>query len=427
VEQQNITRNFVNETRHAVHRNNDSCNHIVQISLFQSAESNTTIPNSFWTSGVVGSYGEITTLDMSAASPTNVTGMFLPNSWGTQVYASQDYLVLATRGHSYSQDDWEESTFLMTFTLGSRAQGHSIGKVPGFLLNQFSMDEWQGHLRVATTIRSKFACVPDNQATTTTTTTTIRQLCNWQMVEDSDNRIQILEISDSSKTMPLKGSIQGLGHEGEEIYSVRFMEGKAFMVTFRRTDPFYTFDLTDHNNPKQLGELKISGFSNYLHPFNQDGSIMIAVGQNADETTGRTTGLQISLFNVTDLTLPTLIDRHDVNDDQGGYSYSSAQYEHKAFRFYQHTKKLIIPAVIYGQSYSDMFDGFKVYNVDTSEITFHFDINHKVETNCWSPSYLEERSLVHGGILTTMKGHVIKAHDIDSKEFQWKTDLNIMC
>merc|ERR1712125_181697 len=116
-------------------------------------------------------------------------------------------------------------------------------------------------------------------------------------------------------------SIKGLGHPGESIYSVRFMEEKAFMVTFRQTDPFYTFDLTDHSNPQIKGELKIPGFSNYLHPFDSEGNIMIAVGQNADETTGRTTGLQISLYNVTDLTNPRSIDRYDVQQgSSGGYS-----------------------------------------------------------------------------------------------------------
>jgi len=438
LEEKGIIENFVEDTMDLV-TIKEKCSHIAQLSLFQtSKESATSIPSGVLNSGVIGAYAEITTLDMAAninddgdssrrlSTSTSVTGVFLPNSWGTHIYASQNHLVLATPGSSFSQS-WDQSTYLMTFALsndGTRAQGHSTGQVSGNMLNQFSMDEYDGHLRVATTIRSKFDYVCDNVLSPENSGTRSSYGCIWTQVEDSDNMITILKISDLSKDLTEVGSIKDLGHPGEQIYAVRFMKEKAFMVTFRRTDPFYTFDLTDHEDPKKMGELEISGFSNYLHPFDLEANIMIAVGQEADSETGRPTGLQISLYNVTDLNNPSRIDKYDVVEDNAGYSSSAAQFEHKAFRFYKNTNKLIIPASIRDDTYDKVFNGFKVYNIDEKEISFHFDINHKSNSPyCWSDVNLSERSLVHSGILTTMRGHTVNAYDIETKDFKWSKDL----
>lgn len=445
IEEKRIIENFVNRTMDIVTNEND-CSHITKLSVFQTSDANASLPLDSVASGIMRSYGKITTIDMKSNGTTtdegnsrrlntasSVTGFFLPNSYHTKVYASKNHMVLATPGMSFSKDDtvWEQQTFFRIFELkndGSNAQGQSVGKAPGYVLNQFSMDEWDGHLRVATTIRSTLRCrLPENQFIKKSTDERIRTPtadCIWENVSESDNMITILNITHSfDQTLDEVGSIKGLGHPGERIYSVRFMEEKAFMVTFRLTDPFYTFDLTNHSNPKMKGELKIPGFSNYLHPFDSEGNIMIAVGQNADETTGRTTGLQISLYNVTDLTNPRSIDRYDVQQGSGGYSSSDAQYDHKAFRFYEHSNKLIIPARMYLRNKS--FDGFQVFTVSLDGISFHFDVEHNIESySCWSNAHLSARSLIHSGILTTMKGHTIRAHDIESKEFQWLTNLD---
>ena len=452
IEEKKIIENFVSSTMDIVTNGND-CSHITKLSVFQTSDTDVSLPLTSISSGTINSYGKITTIDMKSNGTTtdhensrrlntasSVTGFFLPNAYDTKVYASKNHMVLATPGMSFSKDQtaWEPQTFLRTFALsndGTNAQGKGVGKAPGYVLNQFSIDEWDGHLRVATTIRSKMRCrlLEKKKAIQKSTdeivpTSPERKIpttdCIWEFVPESDNMITILNITDSSnQTLDEVGSIKGLGHPGEQIYSVRFMEEKAFMVTFRLTDPFYTFDLTDHVNPKVKGELKISGFSNYLHPFDSDGNIMIAVGQNADEKTGRRTGLQISLYNVTDLTNPRAIDRYDVQQGNGGYSWSDAQYDHKAFRFYEHSNKLIIPASMHRGRIS--FDGFQVFNVSLDSISFHFDVEHDIESfSCWSNTYLSARSLIHSGILTTMKGHTIRAHNIETKEFEWLTNLD---
>ena len=462
IEEKQLIENFVGDTMEMITEDDkDDCSHVAKLALFQTSDTDAALPLSMWSGGTIGPYGQITTLDMLADGHTDggssgrrlnnvnsVTGFFLPNSYSTKVYASQNHMVLATNGNSFSKkgSKWGQYTFFRIFTLsndGTRAQGKGVGKAPGYVLNQFSIDEWDGHLRVATTVRSTLACQmgsqrpprPSNNTDNTNNSNNKKpprpsdniptRACRWSQVPETDNMITILKIPDSSsKQMNETSSIKGLGLPGERIYSVRFMEEKAFMVTFRRTDPFYTFDLTDHTDPKMKGELKISGFSNYLHPFDSDGNIMIAVGQNANETTGRTTGLQISLYNVTDLANPTAIDRYNVQQGDSTYSWSEAQYNHKAFRFYENSNKLIIPAKVAGKNLQSSFDGFKVFSVSLSGISSHFDIQHNFQQKCWSDATFSARSLIHSGILTTMKGHTVKAHNIDTKDFHWLINMD---
>eukprot|EP01083_Nonionella_stella_P148165 468591_1 len=123
------------------------------------------------------------------------------------------------------------------------------------------------------------------------------------MLVDSDNFVHVLRLptNGSETIMEVVGSLNNLGKAGEHIEAVRFMGDKAFVVTFLRTDPFYTIDLSNHSNPRQVGALEITGYSNYLHPYDEEGNILIGVGQDANED-GVATGLQISLFDATNLT-----------------------------------------------------------------------------------------------------------------------------
>ena len=140
------------------------------------------------------------------------------------------------------------------------------GGVGGTLLNQYSLSEHDGHLRVATTTE---------QGT------------------GSESRITVLRRN--GNTLDMVGLVNGLG-VGERIYAVRYFGDVAYVVTFRQTDPLYTVDLSDPAAPKVTGELKITGYSAYLHPAGE--GRLIGVGQEAD-TNGRVTGAQISLFDTT--------------------------------------------------------------------------------------------------------------------------------
>lgn len=184
------------------------------------------------------------------------------------------------------------------------------GSVPGWLLNQYSLSEYDGVLRVATTSGH-----PWNRGSKSTSTV--------YALRPADGRLKIV------------GEVGGLG-KGEQIYAVRFLGPIGYVVTFRRTDPLYAIDLTDPARPRVAGELKIPGYSAYLHPV--AGGKLIGVGQNADDN-GRVLGTQVSLFDVNDPSKPKRI----ANYELGKNAYSEAEFDPHAFLYWPDTKLLVVP------------------------------------------------------------------------------------
>jgi uncharacterized secreted protein with C-terminal beta-propeller domain len=171
----------------------------------------------------------------------------------------------------------EGSTYLYDFDLDGIATTYAAsGMVEGAIANRWSMDEHDGVLRVAV------------GATTRT-----------------GDFNSIVTLSRSDTELVEVGRVDKLG-VGEQIKSMRWFDGLAVMVTFRQTDPFYAVDLTDPDDPKLVGELKIPGFSSYLHPI--DGELMIGMGSDADPATGVVSGAKASLFDIGDLTSPRELD-----------------------------------------------------------------------------------------------------------------------
>jgi uncharacterized secreted protein with C-terminal beta-propeller domain len=130
------------------------------------------------------------------------------------------------------------------------------------------------------------------------------------------------------------GRVAGLG-KGERVYSVRFVGDTGYVVTFRQIDPLFTLDLADPERPRVLGELKIPGYSAYLHPIGED--LLLGVGQDATED-GRPTGTQISLFDVSDLRKPARVQHESL-----GMGWSEAEHDHHAFLFWPRSGLVMIP------------------------------------------------------------------------------------
>lgn len=352
---------------------------------------------------------------------TSVSGVFFPTpSYTNNIYSSAEKLVIA--GESYVEDDegeWDEHTVFLVFDLEEASSTpSSVGDVPGSLLNQFSMDHYYDpstdtdYLRVATTTWGRFGLVDGV----------------WQQTELSESLVSVLKMSDgdsgTTSNMDVVGQVTGIGKD-ERVYAARFFGDRAYVVTFKRTDPFYTLDMTNPLEPKVVGELKILGYSSYLHPVGDD--LVLGIGQDADEN-GVTLGLQISMFNVSNFADPQQVHKYTENSGSG----SSALYEHKAFRYLEKSKLLILPVYmnpwrwgpIGDNEEEEFFDGFVVYDVDeTKKFSKKFSIPH-VEKNdagnsmvyCWSRDNLPERSLVFDGVVTTMKGHTAKSHNLDTEE-----------
>jgi hypothetical protein len=183
-----------------------------------------------------------------------------------------------------------------------------------------------------------------------------------QVGEPDEQANNLIVLRESAGALEVVGGIRGLAPE-ERIYSARFIGPKAYVVTFRETDPLYTFDLSNPEEPQVLGELKIPGFSTYLHPFGDDH--LIGVGRDGDDD-GRIFGVQLQLFDVADPTDPQRT--HRVVIDQGdGWSSSEAEYDHRAFTFFARSNLLALPITL--QDYNAPegpyrhFSGMIVYRV----------------------------------------------------------------
>ena len=220
------------------------------------------------------------------------------------------------------------------------------GTVPGRLLNQFSMDESGDRFRVATTIE-------------------------YYIQHEGTIRSNAVYVLDEQ--LNIVGELEDIAPE-ESIFSSRFMGDRLYLVTFEQIDPFFVIDLSN-DTPKILGELKIPGFSNYLHPFDEDHVIGIGRDTKVDGNDRvQQLGVKIALFNVADVSDPKVLDDIVIGDRS---THSEAQYNHKAFFFDKSRNMLSIP--ISGDSdglediTSKMFapeynrwSGFYVFDVDST-------------------------------------------------------------
>ena len=237
------------------------------------------------------------------------------------VYASADRLYIATSQWQagWQTPDGRPRTELHAFDITdpSTTTYTGSGAIEGFLLNQFSLSEQDGDLRVATTMQPPWDGTGTEQA--------------------SSSAVVVLAESDGALTEI--GRVGDLGVT-EIIRSVRFMGDVAYVVTFRQTDPLYVIDLSDPRNPRTAGELKIPGFSSYLHPI--DDGRMLGVGQDADEQTGGTLGTQVQTFDVRDMTSPTAIDKVVVE-----HGSSQVEWDHRAFLWWAARRLAVIPVEVY--------------------------------------------------------------------------------
>ncbi len=218
------------------------------------------------------------------------------------VYASADSLYLAAPHNSWR--DTAIHRFDISDPLAPTYFGGGV--VKGKLLSQWSLSEHDGYLRVATTNRDE-----------------------WPTVSS----VTVLEaVPDDPEGETLMGSLEEVGQVSglgvrESIFAVRFAGDVGYVVTFRQIDPLYVLDLSDPTDPKEVGELKIPGFSRYLHPLS--GGLLLGIGRDADPNTGRELGLQASLFDVSDPTNPTQLAVLPFGED----AFSPVESDHRAFRF----------------------------------------------------------------------------------------------
>jgi uncharacterized secreted protein with C-terminal beta-propeller domain len=238
---------------------------------------------------------------------------------GRIVYASPESLYVATERWADRPDPAKPTeaqegvrTDIHKFDISSPVKTYyrGSGSVSGLLLNQWSLSEHKGVLRVVSTETPAW----------------------WGVGRESESFLTTLR--GGGGTLTQVGRVGGLG-KGERVYSVRFVGDTGYVVTFRQTDPLYTLDLSEPERPRVLGELKIPGYSAYLHPIGDD--LLLGVGQDANEQ-GRPQGTQLSIFDVSDLRKPTRIFTRHL-----GPGWSEAEGDHHAFLYWPRTGFVMVP------------------------------------------------------------------------------------
>ncbi|MBO8158868.1 beta-propeller domain-containing protein [Thermosyntropha sp.] len=299
----------------------------------------------------------------------------------------------------------ESKTLVYKFALqNGKTNYEGKGEVKGRILNQFSMDEYQGTFRIATTSGDM-----------------------WRNDEyTSKNNLYVLD-----KDLKILGKLEGIA-PGERIYSTRFMGKRAYMVTFRNVDPLFVIDLKNPKEPKILGKLKIPGYSDYLHPY--DENHIIGFGKDTIEIKGQAfyQGMKIALFDVTDVNNPVEISKVVIGD-RG--TESELLRNHRALLFSKDKNILAFPVTVMQIKQKDIlpdrqipaygtfaFQGAYIYNIDLKNgfklkgtITHLDKEDYQKAGEYWYKSDKNvERIIYIGDVLYTISPGMIKAHNINS-------------
>lgn len=238
------------------------------------------------------------------------------------VYASSTHLYVASTKFDWERyTDWDWSrdhtrTNIFRFALeNGEINFKARGEVAGSILSQFSMDEYSGYFRIATNSGNL-----------------------WNEEDPAINNVYVLD--GNMKTI---GSLEGLA-KGERIYSTRFVGNRLYMVTFKQVDPLFVIGLSNPAKPVVLGELKIPGFSEYIHPYDENHIIGFGQETTENEFGGIVTdGFKMSLFDVTNPNSPKQKFVEHIGD-RG--TYSDLLYNHKALLFDKSKELLAFPITI---------------------------------------------------------------------------------
>lgn len=308
--------------------------------------------------------------------------------WNTPVFIDDDH-ILSNAGGS------QQETVINRFAINQgMIRYEATGRVPGYLLNQFSLDQYDGNLRVATTLEDRISA------------------------GDQYSNVYVL-----NPDLDIIGTLERLA-PGEKIYSARFIGDLLYLVTFKQTDPFFVIDLSNPNQPGILGELKIPGYSNYIHPY--DETHLIGIGKDTYENSGGSvipTGVKIALFDVSDLNNPRMVDSHVIGEKG---SDSAVLSDHRAFLLDKEKRVMVLPikevvhTPVLGSKYDgsyteDNWQGAYVFRVDPA---YGFEEIGKVrhgsgsqDDSWWSGSTVL-RSLFMDSFLYTISHNTIIGSDL---------------
>ena len=344
------------------------------------------------------------------------------------VYSSQDTLIITENAWDWwwfwGHDDLMESTNIHTFDISQPGETTyaGSGRVDGTILDQFSISEYEGVVRVATTTG---------------------QWGRWWMENPAPMENHVITLShaldvDTGKTRLLEmGRVDGIAYN-ETIWSARFVEDRAYIVTFENMDPLWTIDLSNPTSPTIMGELKVPGVSTYIHPLSDDAILTIGLGP-ADEETGLGldwSNTRLSLFNVSNFSDPQetqTLSLSPVEDPTDGWTWawSEATWEHKAFQYWAPKGMLAVPLNTYRYDYYYDEDGHYHYeydwvsklmivNITEEGMELHGEVDHSqfydTEEYHWWSSYNIRRSIFMGDYIYAISHAGVTVTHLDTLE-----------
>ena len=305
---------------------------------------------------------------------------------GDTVYCSEKNIYIIKNIIQYDNETRElynNRTQILKFALDNGKVNYKAdGEVEGYINNQFSIDESNEYLRIAVTVG------------------------NWAVLtNDTTNTLYVL-----NEELDEVGRLEGLA-QGEKIYSVRYVDNLAYIVTFKEVDPLFVIDLSNPTMPILLGELKIPGYSTYLHPY--DETHVIGIGYDVTANGNRTNGIKMSMFDISDMNNPKELFSIKVG---GNYTDSEVTYNHKALYFSKEKNLIGFPVIDY-----DGVNEYKaqLYDIDLeSGFKLRGEVEHKSEKNDDKLLYKNKilRILSVGDVLYSVSENQVKASNISSLE-----------
>jgi len=318
----------------------------------ETVEGNIVEWDAFFRPGDPDGFGVTTVITLDTVAPDRFDAVAIMAEPGL-IYASTEALYVTDSDYYFDFRRVDTDVYKFAFEPDTVSLA-GAGTVAGRILNQYSMGEYEGYLRVATTTDDLWV---------------------WETGEAIPSTNSVYVLGEEGDELAIVGSLEGLGVT-EQIKSARFIGPRGYVVTFRQIDPLFTLDLSDPTNPRVVGELKVPGYSTFITPMGENH--LLTVGVYADpEGWGGTEGVQLSIFDVSDFTNPQPMDNVVI----GGWdTYSEATWNPKAFTYFAGGDLLALPI----EHYDYGTDGW-------------WDTDDWFETGVWPTGGFEEGDGAAGG------------------------------
>lgn len=291
-----------------------------------------------------------------------------------ELYAAKDNFYIVSTEYGGKKNNYSNTTNIASFSIsGEKIAFKSEGKVSGSVEDQYSMDEYNGYFRIVTT----------------------------DSVKKKDSFVDVSSLYVLDSGLNTVGKLVDIA-KNEGVESVRFMGNSAYIITFENTDPLFTVDLTDPTAPKITGQVELPGFSSYLHPIGDD--YILGVGYDGDDDGADYSSVKVTLFNVSDPSLPKVSDEVVIKNADTDVNYNP-----KAFIYYPEKNLAGIPAIVCGDG-DTAYGAYYLIGVKDGKLTEEEKLVHK---------YSEDYSLLFRGTYIadtayTVSGEGVCSFDIDS-------------